>query len=95
MTVTGPSFILTKKAPHPNVARLFLEWLLSPQGLVAYEKSTYFGAVYPGAQTRIGKFLEGLNFVYRTEEVIQKIIELDLDKKFGVILGVTPGEGGG
>ena len=91
--ITGPSFILVPKGPHPNAARLFLEWLFSPQTLVKYEDITYYGSASPGAGTHLSKALEGLNLIYRVEETEIKMAELGLDKKFAAILGVTPGEG--
>ncbi|MDP2645731.1 MAG: extracellular solute-binding protein [Desulfobacterales bacterium] len=88
VVVTGPSFTLQKKAPHPNTARLFLEWLLSPPGLIAYDKITYYGAASPGSGTRISKALQGLNLVYRTEDIQMKVLELGLIERFSKILGI-------
>ena len=87
--ITGSSFALQKNAPHPNAAKLFLEWLFSPQGLAAFEATTGKGAAFPGSGTRLAKALEGLPLVYRTEEGEIKSIELALDKRFAKLLGVT------
>ncbi len=88
--VTGGTFLLAKKAPHPNAARLFIEWLFSPQGLALYEKMTGHGAAASGSGTQLSKALEGLPLVYRTEDVALKAGELNLVDRFAKILGVTP-----
>ncbi len=90
VVITGSALSMVKKAPHPNAARLFIEWLFSPQGLTLYEKITGFGSAYPGSGTRLSKALEGLPLVYRTEEVVMKTAELRLVERFAKILGVTP-----
>ena len=90
VVVLGPSTAFMKHSPHPNAARLFLEWHFSPQGVLALDKVTGSGAAYPGSGTQQSKALEGLNFVDRTEEVQLKIIDLSLEKKFANILGVKP-----
>ena len=87
--VSGPSLILLKKAPHPNAARLFIEWLISPQRLALYETITGYGAAFPESGTRMAKYLEGLDIVYRTEDVELKAIEMGLSDRFAKILGVT------
>jgi ABC-type Fe3+ transport system substrate-binding protein len=88
--VTGPSIALMKKAPHPNAAKLLLEWLFSPQGILLYDKITYYGVATPGSGTRLSKALEGLPLVYRTEEGIIKSIDMGLEKRFADILGARP-----
>ena len=88
--ITGSSFSFQKNAPHPNAAKLFLEWQFSPQGLVTFEAMIGKGAAFPGSGTRVAKALEGLPLVIRTEEGEKKAIEMGWDKKFSNILGVTP-----
>ena len=88
--ITGQAFTLMKKAPHPNAARLFIEWQFSSQGLKVYEATTQQGAIFPGAGTRQAQLVEGLVLAPRTEEILQKSIELRLEERFGNILGVTP-----
>ena len=78
--VFGPSFVLSKKAPHANAARLFLEWQLSPHGLPLWAEVTQ--NFVPGMATQISRLLEGMPLVVRTEEVSIKIADLDLIKKF-------------
>ncbi len=82
---------IVDKAPHPNAAMLFYEWLCSPLGLAAFEAATGYGAIAPGSGTRLSKALGGMTLVYRNEEVVIKVSETGLDKKFSEILGVTPG----
>ena len=86
VVVAGPAQILQKKAPHPNAARLFYEWLMSPQGAIAYENITEQGIVYPGAKTEQAKLVEGFRTVYRTEEGNIKAVEMGLTEKFSRIL---------
>ena len=93
VVITGSSFYMMKDAPHPNAARLFLEWLFSRQGLIIWDKITMKGAAFPGAGTMTSKALEGMNLVYRTEDTEFKIIESGVIKKFAQILGITPTEG--
>ena len=87
--VTGPSLTLSKRAPHPNAAKLFIEWLFSPQGLLKYDEITYFGAAFPGSGTRLSKALEGLSLVYRSEEGTIKAVEMGLAKRFAKIVGAS------
>jgi iron(III) transport system substrate-binding protein len=88
--ITGGSFFMVKKAPHPNAVRLFVEWLFSPQGMAVYEKITGYGPAFSGSGSRLSKALEGLSLVYKTEEVMLKAIDLSLIDRFANILGVTP-----
>ena len=39
--ITASTLVIaqTKNAPHPNAARLFLDWILSPEGQTVYHKS--------------------------------------------------------
>ncbi len=90
LVVTGGTFLLTKKGPHPNAARLFIEWLFSPNAAPLYEKVTGYGAAFPGSGTMTSKALEGLSLVYRSEEVVAKASEMKLVEKYAGILGVTP-----
>ena len=88
--LSGPNIIMVKKAPHPNAARLFLEWLLSPQGLAAYEKVTFFGVAFPGTGTQVSKLLQGLKLLQFDEEVELKAVKLGLYEKFATVLGIKP-----
>ncbi len=88
--ITGAAFIMPKKVPHPNGARLFLEWMFSPQGLAIFEEVTGKGAPSPGSGTLVAKAIDGLPLVYWTEEVRIKGSELNLEERFAKILGVTP-----
>lgn len=88
--ITGPTYILPKKAPHPNAIRLLIEWLYSSQGMVAFEKITGYGAAAPGSGTHLSKLLEGLPLVYRTEEVLLEADRLRLIDRFPPLLGITP-----
>jgi iron(III) transport system substrate-binding protein len=90
VVITGSTLLLPKKAPHPNSARLFIEWLFSPETAPIYEKITGYGAAFPGAGTVVAKAIDGLPLVYRTEDVVAKATELHLVEKFSQILGVTP-----
>jgi iron(III) transport system substrate-binding protein len=90
VVVTGSTFLLAKKAPHPNAARLFMEWLFSPNAAPLFEKVTGYGAAYAGSGTMTAKTIEGLPLVYRTEDVITKAVELGLVEKYSQILGITP-----
>lgn len=84
---SGPSLILMKKGPHPNSARLFLEWALSPEGLKAYEDATSMGSPFPGTGTIQSKLVEGLPFLSRDLDVLQKTRELKLEEKALEALG--------
>lgn len=48
-TVSGDTvaIALVKNAPHPNAARLLLDWLTSEEGVLAYTKQTYYLALDP------------------------------------------------
>lgn len=88
--VAGSWYIFFKKAPHPNATRLFLEWFLSPQGLLTIEKVTGKGSTFLGAETQQSKALKGLELIYKSEDMQIKAGELGLIDRFSKILGVTP-----
>jgi len=87
---TGGFNLLPAKAPHPNAARLWVEWLYSPQGLKAVEAITGKGLVFPGSESQQAKAVAGLNIIYKTEDVVLRAGELGLTERFANILGVTP-----
>lgn len=87
--ITGPTLMLSKKAPHPFAAKLFLEWLFSAQGLIIYDRITYNGAASPGSGTRLSRALDGLHLIYRSEEGTIKAVEMGLAKKFAKIVGLS------
>lgn len=87
--VNGPSLHIPSKAIHPNAARLFVEWLLSPQGLKFWEEASGgMGAAFPGAGTRQAKALEGISLTVENEDIILKGIELGLAEKFSRALDI-------
>ncbi len=88
IVVAGAYISLPTKAPNPNSARLFMEWLLSPQGSIQYERITNQGSPLPGSGTKTSKLLEGFNFCIRDEEVILKSAALNLEERFKEILGI-------
>ena len=90
VAITGPVYILPRKAPHPNAIRLLIEWLYSPPGLLAFEKITGYGSASPGSGTHLAKALEGLSLVFRTEEVLLEADRLRLIDRFSPILGISP-----
>ncbi|MCU0888367.1 MAG: extracellular solute-binding protein [Rubritepida sp.] len=59
---------VARNAPNPNSARLFVAWLLTPEGATAYEEATQRGsALVPG--TRTAEMLRGKTVVeYGPEE---------------------------
>ena len=89
VVVTGSSFIMHAKGPHPNASRLFMEWLLSPPGLQVWANIT--AQYVPNTNTQTDKLMRGLPVVFRTEEMVFKGIEMNLEKRFADILGITPG----
>ena len=45
-------------APHPNAAKLFIRWELTPEGQALYDKYKFAGNPLPGSGTNQSKFLE-------------------------------------
>ena len=87
--VMGPSLHIPAKAIHPNAARLFVEWLFSPQGLQFWEQvSGGMGVAFPGSGTRQAKVLEGVSLAVESEEVILQGIQMGLTQKFNQALGI-------
>jgi ABC-type Fe3+ transport system substrate-binding protein len=88
--VTGPFLSILAKAPHPNAARLFVEWLFSPQGMQVWEETTGMGAAYPGMGTKQAKLLEGngIPLIAETEEVVLQGIEMGLAERFSKALNI-------
>lgn len=89
VVVTGGTFFLTKKAPHPNSARLFLEWIFSPPGAVVFERVTGYGSIDAGSGTLMGKAFDGLEFAFRDENVLMKVTETGFIKRIHNLLGVS------
>ena len=79
--ITGPSIIMPAKAPHANAARLFVEWFLSPEGMRVHEQVTGYGFANAGSGSRLSEIVKGHTSVVRTEEVVIKAVELDLETK--------------
>ena len=88
--VIGVQFNLLKNAPNPNAAKLFMEWITSPQGMVFWDKITGQGAPFPGSKTRMANLLKGVPLCVSTEEAIQKIIDMGLVGRYGKVLGIAP-----
>jgi ABC-type Fe3+ transport system substrate-binding protein len=86
--ITGQSVTKMGHSPHPNAAKLFLEWLFSPTGLKAYESTTQRGAIFKGAGTIQSKLLEGSTLMPRTEDMELEMSKLGIMDKFAAILGV-------
>ncbi len=84
--LSGPNIIMPMYAPHPNAARLFLEWYLSPVGLKVHEQVTGFGQVNPASGSKLSEIVKGHTFAIRTEKVIVQAAEMDLDNKFSEII---------
>ena len=57
---------LVKNAPHPNAARLFIDWLTSPEGMLAYADPTLMLVAAPELQgkARANRFLSSLGVTY-------------------------------
>jgi iron(III) transport system substrate-binding protein len=70
--VRGASIV--KGAPHPNAAKLFLGWLLSPEGLEARDKNAV-GTVTPG--TTLYKLVEERHAELTYEETLDQILARD------------------
>ena len=89
VVVGGAGFIMSAGAPHPNAAKLFLEWLLSPKGLAIHDEITAGGSAFPGMGTRQSKAIEGLKISVKDEDVVLKAFELGLEEKYAKILGIV------
>ncbi len=83
MPSPGPRWAMQKKAPHPNAALLFLEWVFSPQGLVIYEETTGMGAAFPGSGTKTAKLMEGVELIPQLSP-----IPAGTSKKFMQVMGI-------
>jgi len=53
-------FALLQDAPHPNAGKLFLRWLMSPEGQLLLDKVRHKGNPLPGSGTAQSKTLEPL-----------------------------------
>jgi ABC-type Fe3+ transport system substrate-binding protein len=59
--ISGVSpYIIPKDAPHPNAARLFLRWMMGPEGAKLIEQVRHKGNPMPGSGTTASKYLEEL-----------------------------------
>ena len=87
--VNGPCITIQTKAAHPYAARLFVEWLFSPQGLKLWEEASGgMGAAFPGMGTRQSKALEGVTLVAETEDIVLQGIQSGLTARFAKALGI-------
>jgi iron(III) transport system substrate-binding protein len=67
---TGSSFMLSKNAPHPNAAYLWLDWLFSLEGLKATDDITGKGNPYPGSGTQQAEAVKGLSYLARDDRYV-------------------------
>ena len=84
--LSGPNIFMPVNGPHPNAARLFLEWYLSPEGLRVHERVTGLGSAMPGSGSKLSEVVKGHTFAVRTEKVVAKAVEMGLDDKFSKII---------
>jgi iron(III) transport system substrate-binding protein len=82
--VRGASIV--KGAPHPNAAKLFLGWLLSPEGLAARDKNAV-GTVTPG--THLYDLVQQRHAELAYEETVEQVEARDaVGKKITAEWGV-------
>lgn len=84
--LSGPNLIMPVNPPHPNATRLFIEWYLSREGLRVHEQVTGFGLPSPGSGSKLSEIIKGHTFAVRTEKVVNKAAEMDLDDKYSAII---------
>ena len=84
--LSGPNIFMPVNGPHPNAARLFLEWYLSPEGLRVHEQVTGFGSASAGSGSKLSEVIKGHTFAVRNEKVVAKAAEMGLDEKFSEII---------
>lgn len=66
-----------KLAEHPNAGRLFMAWLASPEGSVAFENATGRGSPFNKA-TKLGQLTEGMEVsAWSIEQQVEKSDEIN------------------
>lgn len=76
---------ITKKAPHPNAARVWYDWFLSQEGQQAIADIGRF-PVRPGVKTKPPGLLDGLNIFYGDPKALLKAD--DIKKLYATLFGI-------
>lgn len=83
---TGSAFILSKNAPHPNAAYLWLDWIFSDEGNKAVDEITGKGNPFPGSGTQQAEAIKGLSYVGRDDGYVYQNSEFanELSRILGI-----------
>jgi ABC-type Fe3+ transport system substrate-binding protein len=82
----GAAATMSARAPNPNAAYLWLDWLLSAEGSKASEEIESKGNPFPGSGSQQSEAIKGLPFVV-TDEMFQ-IDNEAFTKELNNLLGI-------
>ncbi|MFC1815208.1 ABC transporter substrate-binding protein, partial [Thermodesulfobacteriota bacterium] len=83
-------YSIMRHAPHPNVAKLFLRWWMSPDGAAYVDARRHKGNPVPGSGTLTSKLFEKLGYQeFFSIPVWNKLDIAALTKKYNAAVGYT------
>ena len=85
----GPGYTVPEKAPHRQAGRLFLHWLVGPEGIALMDQLRFKGNPAPGSGTGPSKYLEERKIVPRTSTLEYEINYAKYEKQYGAALGLV------
>lgn len=87
LVFTGGAEIMSKNAPHPNAAQLWLDWVFSPEGIRAYGEASYKGSPFPGSGTQTAEAIKGLPYLVRDPRyyIENQEFKKELQRLLGII----------
>ena len=65
----GTPMFIAERAPHPNAAMLFADWLTSLEGQKVYHEARGAVMPHPGLKTQVSELLKGLNVVPTSADI--------------------------
>ena len=86
LVFAGAAAVMSARAPNPNAAYLWLDWLLSAEGSKASEEIESKGNPFPGSGSQQSQAIKGLPFVV-TDEMFQ-IDNEAFTKELNNLLGI-------
>lgn len=66
---------VTRGAPHPNAAQLWVAFLLSEEARRLYEETAYYSFVFPGSNTRMERALREANVQLWFEDSVESAVQ--------------------
>ncbi|MFN0070312.1 MAG: ABC transporter substrate-binding protein [Chloroflexota bacterium] len=87
-TPRGPGYTVPEKAPHRQAGRLFLHWLVGPEGIALMDQLRFKGDPTPGSGTGPSKYLEARGIAAKTPPLEYELNYSKYEKRYAQALGL-------